>query len=278
MRAQPFRAAIALMLPALALLSSAQAAAAPNNRQVTVTAAGLLRLAEEHARRGSLTSAKTILAALSDDPDPDVRNEARYRRALLLEAEDRTTAAALLLRQVLDQKPDAAAVRLKLATMLHQMGDGEAARRELRALRAADLPPNVARFVDRMAASLQAQKPFGFHVEFALAPDSNINRATRSDTLGTVFGDFTFDEDSKAKSGLGASVRALAHGRRHLSGDLALIGRASLDSNLYRHKDFNDITVELAAGPEWQLGKVRIQAEAGAGEQWYGMKPYQRSL
>ncbi len=274
-------AAFALLLPSLPLLPSSTAAAAagpPKSRKVAVTAAGLLRLAEDYVRRGLPDDAKAILVLLSDDRDPDIRNEARYRRALLLESEGSTTAAAVLLRQVLDQRPEAVPVRLKLATMLHQMGDEESARRELRALRSADLPPNVARFVDRMAASLQASKPFGFHVEFALAPDSNINRATRSDTLGTVFGDFTFDEDSKAKSGLGASVRALAHGRRELAGNLALVGRASADANLYRHKDFNDMTVEVAAGPEWRLGRVRLNAEAGAGQQWYGMKPYQRSL
>ena len=275
-------AAFALLLPSLLLLPSGIAAAAaagpPKSRKVAVTAAGLLRLAEDYVRRGSPDDARSILVLLSEDRNPDVRNEARYRRALLLEAEGSTAAAAVLLRQVLDQKPDAVPVRLKLATMLHQMGDEESARRELRALRSADLPPNVARFVDRMAASLQASKPFGFHVEFALAPDSNINRATRSDTLGTVFGDFTFDEDSKAKSGLGASVRALARGRHELAGDVAVVGRVSAEANLYRHKDFNDMTVEVAAGPEWRLGGIRLNAEAGVGQQWYGMKPYQRSL
>lgn len=273
--------AVYLLVAAFALASGTEATSGtltPARQVVRATAADLLRLAENFVRRGSPARAKTILILLSEDPDPNIRNEARYRRALLLESEGSTTAAAVLLRQVLDQKPDAAAVRLKLATILHRMGDEESARRELRALRSADLPPNVARLVDRMSASLQASKPFGFHVEFALAPDSNINRATRSDTLGTVFGDFTFDEDSKAKSGLGASVRALAHGRHELAGDLAIVGRTSADANLYRHKDFNDMTVEVAAGPEWRLGRIRLNAEVGAGQQWYGMKPYQRSL
>src|SRR5687768_2903731 len=185
------RSAFRSLVAGLALASSAEAPSRtlePAPKVVVATAADLLRLAEDFVGRGSPAEAKSILVLLSADPDPDIRNEARYRRALLLEAEGSTTAAAVLLRQVLDQKPDAAPVRLKLAAMLHKMGDEESALRELRALRSADLPPNVARFVDRMAASLQAAKPFGFHVEFALAPDSNINRATRSDSLGTVLG------------------------------------------------------------------------------------------
>ena len=280
MTAPTLRAAVAVLLPVLALCPGppAAAATAPQSRKVAVSAAELLRLAEDALRRGARADAGKILALLSDDPDPDIRNEARYRRALLLETEGSLAGAAVLLRQVLDQKPDAAAVRLKLATMLHRMGDEESARRELRALRSANLPPNVARFVDRMAASLQSSKPFALHVEVALAPDSNINRATRSDTLGTVFGDFTFDEDSKAKSGLGGSVRARAQARLGLSNEIALVGRTSLDANLYRHTDFNDIGLEIAAGPEWRLGRVRLNSEVSAGEQWYGMKPYQRSL
>ena len=281
MERSPVRSAFRSLVAGLALASAAEASAStwdPAPKVVRATASDLLRLAEDFVGRGSPAEAKSILVLLSADPDPHIRNEARYRRALLLEAENSTTAAAVLLRQVLDQNPDAAAVRLKLAMLLYKMGDEASARRELRALRSADLPPNVARFVDRMAASLQSNKPFGLNLELAVAPDSNINRATRSDTLGTVFGDFAFDEDSKAKSGLGASARVRAQGRLPLSDDVTLLARTSLDANLYRHSDFNDISVELAAGPQWRLGPVRLSAEGSAGQQWYGMKPYQRSL
>ena len=280
MHGPKLRTAFALLLPAFALLPAATAAAAgpADVHKVAMTAAELLRLAEDFTRRGSSAEARNILVLLSDDPDPHVRNEARYRRALLLETEGGLGGAAVLLRQVLDQSPDAAAVRLKLAMLLYKMGDEESARRELRALRSADLPPNVARFVDRMAASLQSTKPFGLQVELALAPDSNINRATRSDTLGTVFGDFAVDEDSKARSGLGASARVRAQGRFALSDGVAFVARTSLEANLYRHRAFNDISLEAAAGPQWRLGNIRLSAEAGVGEQWYGMKPYQRSL
>jgi outer membrane protein len=281
MQSRPVRAAFALLLPAMALLPAATAPAAARpaeGRKVAVTAADLLRLAEDFTRRGSPADARNLLLILSNDPDPHIRNEARYRRAILLEKEGGLSSAAVLLRQVLDQSPNAAAVRLKLATLLHKMGDEESARRELRALSSADLPPNVARYVERMAASLRSTKPFGLQVELALAPDSNINRATRSDTLGTVFGDFAFDKDSKAKSGLGAAARVRAQGRLALSDSVALVARASLDANLYRHTAFNDIGLEVAAGPQWRFGGIRLSAEGGAGEQWYGMKPYQRSL
>jgi tetratricopeptide (TPR) repeat protein len=250
----------------------------PGHRLVTATAADLFGMAEEFVRRGSPDRAEALLELLARNPDSNVRNEARYRQSLLLEKKGQERDAAVLWRRILDEKPGASAVRLKLATTLQKMGDEESALRELRALRSADLPLNVARFVDRMSASLKASKPLGFQFEFALAPDSNINRATRSDTLGTVFGDFTLDPGTKAKSGVGAAVRGLAYARLPLSDGLNLAARASGEANLYRHKDFNEVSLDVSAGPEFRSGRNRFSAEAGVGLQWYGMKPYQRSL
>lgn len=256
------------------------AAAGPLSRpaSVSATAAQLFEFATQLEKRGDSKKASAILALLANDPNPDIRNEARYRQALLSEADGRNQEAAILLRQVLDAKPDAAATRLKLATVLQKMGDEGAARRELRALRTIDLPPTVARFVDRLSASLQASKPLGVQIEVALAPDTNINRATRSDTLGTVLGDFTLDEDAKARSGIGAAVRGLAQVRQSMTDGLSVIARASGEARLYRDKEFNDISLDLSVGPEFQLGRTQFTAEAGVVQQWYGMEPYQRGF
>lgn len=257
---------------------SARAAtgAGPRPLSVRATTAQLFELAAQLERRGDLKQAVAILSVLENDPNPDVRNEARYRRALLMEADGRNRDAAVLIRRILDEKPTATAARLKLATLLQGMGDEGAALRELRALRTTDLPPTVARFVDRLSASLQASKPLGFQIEMAFAPDTNINRATRSDTLGTVLGDFTIEEESKARSGIGAAVRGMVQGRKQLVDDLSITARTSLEARLYRDKDFDDISVDLSVGPEFQIGKTRYSVEAAATQQWYGMAPYQR--
>jgi len=268
----------AALLLATVLPTSVNASPTPVDRTYTATAADLFQLAENMTTHGVAEQAEPILALLAQNPDANVRNEARYRQALLLETQGRDRDAAVLLRRILDDKPGAAAVRLKLATTLQKLGDEQAALRELRAVGTSNLPPTVARFVDRLSASLQASKPFGIQVEFALAPDSNANRATRSDTLGTVFGDFTLDEDARAKSGLGAALRGMGHARLRLSDGFNLAARAGFESNIYRDKDFNDISLDLSAGPEFRLGRTRFTAEAGLVEQWYGMEPYQRTL
>jgi tetratricopeptide (TPR) repeat protein len=268
---------LACAIVTLGILTAASEATAALTR-LQATAADMLVIVERMITAGKTGQAEQILQLLAQDPDQNVRSEARYQEALLLEARGELREAAVLLRRVLDDKPSAAPARLKLATILEGMGDEASALRELRAVRTSELPANVARFVDRLSASLQASKPLGFQFEVALAPDTNINRATRSETLGTVLGDFTFDEGSKARSGVGASMRSLAQAHFSLSKDVGLAARASSEANLYRAKEFDDIIVELAVGPEWKLGRTRLSAEAGVGQQWHGMKPLQRSL
>lgn len=272
------RAALASGLALTGAGPAVAASASPTEPSTSVkaTAADLFGMVERLIIAGQAAQAEPILDLLARDPNPEVRSEALFRQAQLLDAGGRHQAAAVMLRRILDENPKAAAVRLKLATLLQKMGDEASALRHLRALRSADLPLTVARFVDRLSASLQATKPFGIHLELALAPDSNINRATRSDTLGTVFGDFSLDQ--KAKSGVGAAIRGMAQARRPVTANLSLIARASAEANLYRDKEFNDIALDLSGGPEWRIGRTRLTAEGGVGQQWFGMRPYQRSL
>ena len=235
----------------------------------------MLQIADELLRGGEQGRAEQLLELLTADPNRDIRNEARFKLASMASAVGRYARAAVLLRQILDENPKASRVRLELAAVLNKMGDADGSLKQLRALRTGDLPPNVARFVDRLAASLQASKPLGFHLELAVAPDTNINRATSSDTLGTVLGDFTINQ--KAKSGVGAAARGLIQARTHISGKVQLVARATGDAEIYRDSDFDDITLDFTAGPEFHLGKDRLTAEIGAGEQWYGMRPYERT-
>lgn len=252
-------------------------AADPSKRVVSATAADLFRFAEALNEQGRAGQAEQVLELLSQDPNADVRNEARYRRSKMLVSSGRQRDAALLLRRILDEKPEAAPVRLELAQLLDRMGDKEGAFREVRAVQAAGLPPAVARLVDRYSEALRAARPAGLSFEVAIAPDSNISRATRSDTLRTIFGDFEIDEDSKAKSGTGLSLHGQAFRRFAVPGDHSLLVRASAFADLYRRSRFNDVAFDLAAGPELQWGRNRLTLEAGTTLRWYGQKPYQRS-
>lgn len=265
----------------LALLSvmliGAQASASPRARTVIVSAGQLFSVADAALAKGDETLARKVLKALMTDRFQDVRLEARFRLALIKENHRNWTAAAVLLRQIVDERPNASRARLELAGVLDKMGDREGAWRQVRAIRSGNLPPAVARLVDRYSEALRARRPVGASIEIAVAPDTNINRATRSTTLGTVLGDFDIADAGKAKSGVGLSLHGQAYRRVPLAPKVNLLARASGLANLYGRKAFNDIAADIAAGPEFDLGRDSLQLELGVTQRWYGQKPFIRS-
>lgn len=251
------------------------AAAAHNEQSVTLSASGLFRFADQARLAGDFATAEAAYRALSTNPNAELRCEARFRLGMMLADQmGKYREAAIEFRKILDEKSDAGRVRLELARMHAMLGDAGAAAREFRAAEAAGLPPDVERMVRFYANALKASKPFGGSLEVALAPDNNINRATRSDTLGTVIGDFKLNEDAQAKSGLGLALRGQAYLRTDVDKSARLLIRASAFGNLYRDAEFNDVILSVQAGPEYQSGKDRIALAIGPGWRWFGKDPY----
>src|SRR5690349_2500543 len=75
-------------------------------RKLILTPGEMFKLAEVATIRGDLTTASAIYAALERNPDSDVRAEARFRYAKQLLGEKRNRDAALLLRRLIDEKPN----------------------------------------------------------------------------------------------------------------------------------------------------------------------------
>lgn len=240
---------------------------APDN----LSAAQVFALAGQAREQGDFATAEAAYDALTQDRDLEIRTEARFRLGLML-ADDlkRYSDAALEFRRILDDKPGAARVRLELARMQAMLGNMAGARKELRAAQAAGLPTAVEQLVRFYSRALNARKPLGGSVEVALAPDSNINRATRSDTLGTVIGDFSLDDDARAKAGIGLAVQGQGYLRLGLEPGTDLLVRASTDATLYRHADFSDVTVALQAGPQYTWGGNQLTFSLGPSRRWYG--------
>lgn len=186
--------------------------------------------------------------------------------------------AAIELRKILDEKPKAARVRLELARMDALLGRPGAAARELRAAQATGLPPEVQQVVRFYANALEAQKPFGYSLGISLAPDTNVNRATRSDTLGTIIGDFTLDDNAKAQSGVGLILRGQAYARARIDNRSQLLMQVSAQGNLYRQSQFNDVTLAVQAGPEIVSGKDRFNFGGQVSWRWYGGDPFSQTL
>lgn len=268
---------IALAALILAAQGSAPPPASPPASEARLSAPDLFVLADEARATRSYDDAAKIYEALLSDADLDVRVEARFRLAMMRAEQGRYADAAVGLRHVLDTKPDALRVRLELARVLEALGDEAGARRALRQARAAGLPADVAITVDRFDLALRSRRRFGGSVDVAIAPDSNINRATRARTLDTAIAPLILSDDARAQSGIGLRLGGQAYGRFNVGDRLALVPRVAAQASLYRDQRFDDVTGTALVGLEWRIGRDRLTPAVGAGRRWYGTRRYAAS-
>lgn len=226
---------------------------------------------------GNSTKAISIYLALEHDLDVDIRCEARFRHGKLLESQKRFADAAVLYRAILDERPNAQPIRLELAKLLASMGYESAARRELRQAQAIGLPPEVSQLVNQYAAALRSRKPWGGSFELALAPDSNINRATSATTLDTVIAPLNLSKDARQRSGLGLKGSGQGYLRVDLGKNITLVPRLSGQGAFYRASQFNDLSGSAQLGLEWRSKADRITPSAGYTWRWYGNELYART-
>jgi len=252
-------------------------AATPAKAQVVregLSAADVLALADRARDGGRLKEAEALYNAVARDLDLELRTEARFRKGMMFAAVGRYREAALTFRGLLDEKPTATRVRLELARVLAAMDDASGARKVLRQAQAAGLPPEVAVVVDQFAGALESRKRLGGSVQLALAPDSNINRATSAKTLDTVIAPLTLSEEAQSQSGLGAKLGGQAFARQPLTARLAVLGQASLSANLYRNNQFDDVSATALIGPEIEAGAQRWRPAVGVTRRYYGGSLY----
>lgn len=246
--------------------------------QVTATSGQLFALADAALARNDERLATQVLIALLADPDVKLRNEARFRLAMLSIRREDWTDAGTYLRAIIDEEPEAHRARLELARVQAEMGQIDASRRTLREAQAGGLPPDVARLVERFSAALREHKPFGASLQIAIAPDSNVNRATRSETLGTVIGDFELDEEARQSSGIGLSFDSQGYFRKRLTKSTSLLARAGLSGDFYDDSRFNNLLAIASVGPEFSLYGGRATLLVGGQRRWFGGDRYYDAL
>ncbi len=272
-----------MFLTALLLVASSETALPTkvecdaNQKCTGLSALEVFKLVELAAAKGDLKQAESLLQALTRDPNPDYRAEARFRLARQCEAQKDLPCAERWYRALLDEKPDAASVRLELARVLAAQDKVGSASHEMRRAQAAGLPPDVAKTVERISSVLRSNAPFGGSIEVSLAPDSNINRATRSQTVEAFGLPFQLGEDGRKTSGVGLSTSAQIFARRPLFGKHRISAQLAAAGNFYRQSQFSDFTLSLSAGPEFQFGQLSLRPAALVSKTWFGGDPLSES-
>lgn len=239
-----------------------------------MTAAQLFELADARRSVGADQDAATLYTALTEDEDADIRAEARYRHGLMLADKGDYAGAAVLFRALLDEKPDAVVARLELARMLAAMGREGQARRELRQAEATGIPQDAAAMVDGFSRALRSRKKVGGMFEVAIAPDSNINRATEARTLDTIIAPLTLSDDARAQSGAGVRNTVQLYARHPIAEKWSVLARGGSYGNWYRDSEFNDVSASALAGLERTGEKDRVSVSLGHTWRWFANEPY----
>lgn len=242
----------------------------PRPAQRHLSTAEVFELARRAEAAGNSALAEHVLRTLGEDPDSDIRAEARFRLGQMFARQKRWRAAADTWRLLLDEKPEAARVRLELAWVLTELGDEEGARRELRRARSIGLPAHVAEIVEKMDFALRSERAMGLSVEVAVAPDSNINRAGHARMVDVNGLPVELDEDAVARSGIGLSLAAQAFARPSLTDKVNLLVTLGGRADLYRYSRFNQVELNGGFGPELRAGKARVRLRGRAGLLWFG--------
>lgn len=130
-------------------------------------------------------------------------NERLFFEGQVLKAAGQLTQAAEIFRQVLRSDPDFINARRELAHTLLLRRDYRSASYHFRKLMETDPNEFMRTGYRRFQTIIDQNEPFGMIGTTSIVPSSNVNRGTGNDVIGTTAGQFSVDDASRAKPGVG---------------------------------------------------------------------------
>lgn len=185
---------------------------------------------------GQYEKAMALSAQLSDDPELSALSQ-QFTYALILKHEGRFKEAAILMRGVLDKKPDFTRVRQELAHTLALMGEKKAAIYHFSLL--ADNAPSksLRSFYEDFIDRVNIDRPWTLGGYLAIAPSTNISNATDQSLVHV--GGIPLAPGTKAESGVGLNYGVNGTYSFDLQDDLSLTFGGSVTGLAYKEKAYN---------------------------------------
>jgi len=290
------RAALALAAALLApAAASAQTQTAPDAQptalidtcaaqtcKARLTADELAGEAQKLIEARRFDEARPMIAALAQLPTH--RFEARYLTGMLASGTGFHADAAKQYKKILADDPSQTRVRLDLAREMLAMGQTASADRQFKiAAQDEDLPDDVARTIRRVRDVIRSHRAWRLDVDFGIAPDSNINNATGSDTVNILWGGgtlpLTLDSQAQAKSGTGQTASITAGLRLPVAEHVSAIIDLDSAGNNYSGTAYDDYQAQSAAGAELRLSeRASVSLQAVGAQRWYGGKVASRQI
>ncbi len=266
--------AVMIATPALAEQTLLQPDCVIDKCTLHLTAAQLLDRAQQLVFERRFGEAAPMLAALENAPEYTMERQF-LTGYVAVESGDLKTAVSEF-RAVLAAHPEQTRVRLELARVLMLQGKNGAADHHYRLAQGDDkVPPEILSAIRISRTILRSQRQWSFNVDFGIAPDSNITNGTNAESIGIKFGDqtvpLTLDAGARAKTGTGQTAGFSGAARLNLGGDTKLLVEGDSQIVNYSGSDHDDISLQLAVGPEFQLSeRTRLSVQAVGLQRWYG--------
>lgn len=223
---------------------------------------------------GNYAGAKTILElVLRQDPSSV---EALFLMGQIETRQGKFADAIPYYRRIIVDHPNTVRVRLDLARALFETHEDDAAEYNFHlALAQGDLPPTVIDNVERYLAIIRSRKHFVYNLNFGIAPDSNLNKATAADHV-TLFGlPFALSPQARQQSGIGVTGTVAGEYRADLTPDMRWRSGALLYGLKYPSaSEFDDAQARGSMGPQWFFKDGDISVLGVAQKRWYGEKAY----
>ena len=226
--------------------------------QREIPAETLIEAARAALTAGALDDAELLLDGV--EPSAEHIDDLDFLYGTIALARGDWEAAIARFRAMLARDPTLVRVRLDLALAYFQARqDGNAASHFRQALGAPDLPPaardNALRFLDE----IRRRRTWSVSTQVALAPDNNINAATRA-RIVELFGlPAELSEDARQTSGVGLSVNVTGTHEAGISPDLRFRTSANVSTRTYRKRQFNNRTLTVRAGPRFLFERFDLR-------------------
>lgn len=200
-------------------------------------------------------------------------DEQNFRLAHLHQIAGQQNRAEEILRDILVANPEHYDARLSLAQILAGRKEYRAALYHLQFALGGSPPAKVQTDIRSVLRTVNQAPINYFNLFAAIAPDTNINRATDNREIDLNINDaslpFILDQDSLASSGIGVVFTANARYERPITRKM-LLRFDGIGSWLnFRGRQFDDLYLRAQSGVRWLYDNGSISSQAVTARRWF---------
>lgn len=201
-----------------------------------------------------------------------------YAEGIVLAQQGEYRAAVAVYRRILAEHPSFQPVRLRLAQMLFEDRQNEAALAQFRKLQAADLPPVVAQSVSQYIAAIQRRADWSLNFGVSYLHENNVNNASSEKVIQIGNVPFQKTPESLPQKANGVGYHFNAGKDWNVAGAHYLRLENAFNGKTYWNKHaFDDQQNRTYLGYQYQTAGLRAAVLPFYEQRWFANRRYHQS-